>query len=237
MADHDDQDDETPGTSSSRAFAELPNPKLLATPMLTRSQRVERFTTPLQSNAPFNPALTRIAEENECRASRPSPSQNLSPGGGPDFGNDDEAGDDYHQARRATLKSVDKILFEKTSTSYIDKISNKTKDCFKKWEALKSIIEICDLMTLFKGFRVKPIPTAANPRGYTDGYDVLHQGRNYNIGPNDISKYNWDTRRLYPLLDAAFDRSAWHSSQLGFSNHDAILIFDDMEKHFEGRDA
>jgi hypothetical protein len=139
---------------------------------------------------------------------------------------------------------VDKILFEKTSTSYIDqllkdKISNKTKDCFKKWEALKSIIEICDLMTLFKGLRVKPTPSEANPRGYTDGYDVLHQGRNYNIGPDkyDISKYNWDTRRLYPLLDAAFDRSALHLSQLGFRNHDVIQIFDDMEKHFEGRDA
>jgi hypothetical protein len=137
---------------------------------------------------------------------------------------------------------VDKILFEKTSTSYIDqllkdKISNKTKDCFKKWEALKSIIEICDLMTLFKGLRVKPTPTTVNPRGYTDGYDVLHQGRKYIIGPDDISKYNWDTRRLYPLLDAAFDRSAWHLSQLGFRNHDAILIFDDMEKHFEGRYA
>jgi hypothetical protein len=83
MADHDDQDDETPGTSSSRAFAELPNPIILATPMLTRSQRAERFTTPLQPNAPFNPALKRIAEENEYRASRPSPSQNPSPGGGP----------------------------------------------------------------------------------------------------------------------------------------------------------
>ena len=92
-------------------------------------------------------------------------------------------------------------------------------------------------MTLFKGLRVKPTPSEDNPRGYTDGYDVIHQGRTYNIGPDDISKYNWDTRRLYPLLDAAFDRSAWHLSQLGFRNHDAILIFDDMEKRFEGRDA
>ena len=28
------------------------------------------------------------------------------------------------------------------------------------------------------------------------------------VGPDDISKYNWDTRRLYPLIDAAYDRSA-----------------------------
>ena len=102
MADHDDQDDETPGTSSSRAFAELPNPIILATPMLTRSQRAERFTTPLQPNAPFNPALTRIAEDNEYRASRPSPSQNRNPGIGQDFGNNDELGDDHQQARRPT---------------------------------------------------------------------------------------------------------------------------------------
>ena len=108
MADHDDQDDETPGTFSSRAFAELPNPITLATPIRTRSQRAERFTNPLQPNAPFNPALTRIAEENEYRASRPSPSQNRSPGGGPDFGNDNEPGDDQQQARRPTFKSVDK---------------------------------------------------------------------------------------------------------------------------------
>ena len=73
MADHDDQDDETPGTSSSKACAELSNPITSGTPMLTRSQRAERFTTPLQSNAPFIPELTRIAEENEisCVTSKP----------------------------------------------------------------------------------------------------------------------------------------------------------------------
>ena len=102
MADRDDLTDETPGTSSFRAFAKLSNPIILGTPKLTRSQRAERFTTPLQPNAPFNPALTRIAEENEYRASRPSPSQNRSPGGGPDFGNDNEPGDDQQQAQRAT---------------------------------------------------------------------------------------------------------------------------------------
>jgi hypothetical protein len=40
-----------------------------------------------------------------------------------------------------------------------DKISNKTKNCFKKWEALKSIMEISDLLTMFKGLRTKPIPS------------------------------------------------------------------------------
>ena len=68
-------------------------------------------------------------------------------------------------------------------------------------------MEICDLMTLL-GLRTKPIQTEANPCGYTYGYDVLQQGRKYNIGPDDISKYNWDTRRLYQLIDAAYDRSA-----------------------------
>ena len=57
------------------------------------------------------------------------------------------------------------------------------------------------------------------------------------IDPDDISKYNWDTRRLYPLIDAAFDGSASHLSQLGFRNHDAIIIYEDMKKHFERRDA
>ena len=37
------------------------------------------------------------------------------------------------------------------------------------------MMEICDLMTLSKGLRVKSTPTAENPRGYTDGSDVLHQ--------------------------------------------------------------
>lgn len=118
-----------------------------------------------------------------------------------------------------------------------DKISNKTKNCFKKWEALKSIMEISDLLTMFKGLRTKPIPTEANPRGYTDGYHVLHKGRTYTIGPDDVNKYIWDFRRLYPLIDAAFDSSAWHLSQVGFRNHDAIMVYNDLEKHFEGRDA
>ena len=84
MADHDDQEEKTPDTSPSRAFTELSNPITSGTPMLTRSQRAERFTTPLQPNAPFNPALSKIADGNECSA-RPSPSQNISPGGGPDL--------------------------------------------------------------------------------------------------------------------------------------------------------
>jgi hypothetical protein len=42
---------------------------------------------------------------------------------------------------------------------------------------------------------------------------------------------------LYPLIDAAFDSSDWHLSQVGFRNHDAIMLYNDLEKHFEGRDA
>jgi uncharacterized membrane protein YbaN (DUF454 family) len=54
---------------------------------------------------------------------------------------------------------VDRVLFEKTSTAYIDmllkdKISNKTKNCFKKWEALKSTMEKSDLLTMIKGLRI-----------------------------------------------------------------------------------
>jgi hypothetical protein len=90
---------------------------------------------------------------------------------------------------------------------------------------------------MFKGLRTKPVPTEDNPRGYTDGYHVLHKGHTYTIGPNDVNKYIWDFRRLYPLIDAAFDSSAWHLSQVGFRNHDAIMVKYDLEKHFEGRDA
>ena len=151
--------------------------------------------TPLQPNAPFNPALSRIAEENDFRATRRDPSPHRSSGSDPNFDDDYDPSGNQQQARRATWKSVDKILFEKTSTSYIDlllkdKISKKSKECFKKWENLKSIMEICDLLTMFKGLRTKPIPSETNPRGYTDGYSVLFKGRNYVIGPDDINKYN-----------------------------------------------
>jgi hypothetical protein len=63
----------------------------------------------------------------------------------------------------------------------------------------------------------------------TDGYHVLHKGRTYTIGPDDVNKYIWDFRRLYPLINAAFDSSAWHLSQVGFRNHDAIMVYNDLE--------
>jgi hypothetical protein len=199
--------------------------------MRTRSRAAERFNTPLQAEAPFDAVLSSIAEENDYRSRRRSTSLPRRASGDPNFDDgSDPTGNQHYQSYRPTWKSVDKVLFEKTSTSYIDmllkdKISNKTKNWFKKWEALKSIMEISDLLTMFKGLRTKPIPTEANPRGYTDGYHVLHKGRTYTIGPDDVNKCIWDFRRLYPLIDAAFDSSAWHLSQVGLQHMQPFVIY------------
>jgi hypothetical protein len=138
MTERLDRDAETSGTSSSRAFAELSTPATSELTTRTRSRAAERFNTPLQAEAPFDAVLSSIAEENDYRSRRRSTSLPRRASGDPNFDDgSDPTGNQHYQSYRHTWKSVDKVIFEKTSTSYIDmllkdKISNK--NCFKKWE-------------------------------------------------------------------------------------------------------
>jgi hypothetical protein len=85
--------------------------------MRTRS----RFNTPLQAEAPFDAVLSSIAEENDYRSRRRSTSLPRRASGDPNFDDgSDPTGNQHYQSYRPTWKSVDKVLFEKTSTSYID---------------------------------------------------------------------------------------------------------------------
>ena len=116
MTERLDRNAETSGTSSSRAFAELSTPATSDIQMRTRSRAAERFNTPLQAEAPFDAVLSAIAEENDYRSRRRSTSLPRRASGDPNFDDgSDPTGNQHYQSYRPTWKSVDKVLFEKTS--------------------------------------------------------------------------------------------------------------------------
>jgi hypothetical protein len=79
MADHHDQVSETPGTSSSQAFADLQRQRS------TGPSASEAFQTPAQGQTPLYPAMSSIAEEIELQRGLREAARNQQSPGPPDF--------------------------------------------------------------------------------------------------------------------------------------------------------
>ena len=240
MADHDDMDDETPGTSSSRESSRQRD-QAAATPAIQlRSGTTLGFNTPRVGGASaFQPQLERLQEiDNERSAIRESPMQAQS---AHSFATAQDMPDNYDVAgRQVAHRMLPKHAIEKTTNFHFDeikthKISTKTKDGYIQWAAIKDILDVMDLLTICNGIRTKPVTGNDNHHGYTEGYQGIHNERTFYVGPDDIYRYHNDFRRVFPTMHAAFDPSFHHVSQEGFNNKDGIRVFQDMDTHFEGR--
>ena len=153
MADHDDMDDETLGTSSSREGSRQ-REQAAATPTIQlRSGTTLVFNTPRVGRASaFQPQLERLQEiDNERPATRESPLQAQS---AHYFATAQDMPDDYDVARRQVAhRMVPKHAIEKTTNFHFDeakthKISTKTKDGYIQWAAIKDILDVMDLLTI-----------------------------------------------------------------------------------------
>jgi hypothetical protein len=183
MADHLDQDSETPGTSSSQAFADLQRQRSTGPSSRTRSQASGAFQTPAQGQTPLHAAVSSIAAEIEVqRGLREAPRNQPSPGP-PDFEDDPNYGIRVHAHQNPNRTLVPKHMFEKIDSFHLkllqdNVISNSGTDHMKRWLKIKSILEQIDVLTLLLKLRTRPITDREiNVYGYTEGYTAVHEGR------------------------------------------------------------
>ena len=123
MSDLQEQVGETPGTSSSRAFANIQRQRSQGPSSNTRSHSAEVYTTPAQGDTPLHATLSSIAEEIVIQELRREAILNL-PLPGPldfedDFEDDPETGHDNH-IRHSRHMMVPKHMFEKIDTFHLN---------------------------------------------------------------------------------------------------------------------
>jgi hypothetical protein len=112
MADHLDQDSETPGTSSSQAFADLQHQRSTGPSSRTRSQASEAFQTPAQGQIPLHAAMSSIAEEIEVQRGLRQAARNQPSPGPPDFEDDLKYGIRVHAHQSPNRTLVPKHIYE-----------------------------------------------------------------------------------------------------------------------------
>jgi hypothetical protein len=118
MADHLDQDSETPGTSSSKAFADLQRQRSTGPSSRTRSQASEAFQTPAQGQTPLHAAVSTIAAEIEIQRGLREATRNQPSPGPPDFEDDPNYGIRVH-AHQNPNRTLFQSICLKRSTLFI----------------------------------------------------------------------------------------------------------------------
>jgi hypothetical protein len=214
MADHLDQDSETPVTSSSQAFANLQRQRSTGPSSRTRSQASEAFQTPAQGQTPLHAVVSSIAEEIEVQRGLREAARNQPSPGPPDFDDDPNYGIRVHALQNRTL--VPKHLF-KIDSFHLKLLQDNVISNMKRWLKIKSLLEQIDVLTLLLKLRTCPITDReTNVYGYTEGYTAVHEGRVFTISPDDIHKFTFDMRKTVIVMDIIFDESFHHTSQEGF---------------------
>jgi hypothetical protein len=216
MADHLDQDSETPGTSSSQAFADLQRQRSTGSSR-TRSQASEAFQTPAQDQTPLHAAMSSIAEEIEVQQGLRQAARNQPSPGPPDFEDDPNYGIRVHAHQNPNRTLVPKHMFEKIDSFHLrllqdNVMSNSGTNHMKRWLKIKSILEQIDVLTLLLRTRLIT-DRETNVYGYTVGYTAVHEGRVFTISPDDIHKFTFDMRKTFIVMDIIFDGSFHHISQ------------------------
>ena len=241
MSDPSEQVDETPGTSSSRVFANFQRQRNQGPSTNTRSHSASALRTPTPGDTPLHDAINSIQEEVEEDDLRREATLTMPLSGAPNFGDGPDSGD-AQRIRGPNHMLVPKHMFERIDSFHFtilkeNVINANNKNNIKKWLKAKSVFEQVDVMTLFMGLRTKPITCDTNVYGYTEGYSAISKGRLYHILPDDIYKFAFDSRKLFILMDIVFDDTFHHISEEGFKQHDGVLIFKEAMKHFEGHEA
>jgi hypothetical protein len=228
-----DQDSETPGTSSSQAFADLQRQRSTGPSSSTWSQASEAFQTPAQGQTPLHAAMSSIAEEIEVQRGLREAARNQPSPDPPNFEDDPNYGIRVHAHQNPNRNLVPKHVFEKIDSSHL-KLLQDNIISISRWLKIKSILEQIDVLTLPLKLRTRPITDReTNVYGYTEGYTAVHEGRVFTISPDDIHKFTFDMRKTFIVIDIIFDESFHHISQEGFLQHDGIQIFQDATKHFD----